>query len=160
MTRSTFGGDSGISSSSGRYPTVASRQLVVVVAALAAVAVSALVLLAVLGRGDSNTPTAATSSPAANADATPAKRATAPSASLKVTLPAQGKLGMGNEGATVKTLQRALLAVGFEPGARDGIFGRETQLAVIAFQKKHNLVEDGVVGAKTAAALNAALADR
>ncbi len=161
MTRSSTGGDGQLSSSSSRYPAVASRQLVVVVASLAAVGVSALILLVVLGRDGSNAPTSAKSSSAAapNADTTPARTVKAPSVSVKVKLPTQGRLGMGNEGANVTQLQRALVVVGLDPGARDGIFGRKTQRAVIAFQKQHNLVADGVVGAKTAAALNAALAE-
>ena len=35
----------------------------------------------------------------------------------------------------------------------DGIFGVKTEAAVIAFQKSHNLTPDGIVGAKTWAAL-------
>lgn len=138
----------------------ASRQLVVVVAAFAAVAVSALVLLAVFGGDGSNTGTSGSSSSAAVVPSTDTQTVAAPAPSLKVELPPQGRLGMGNEGANVTVLQRALVALGLDPGARDGVFGRNTQVAVIAFQKEHDLVQDGVVGAKTAAALNAALAER
>lgn len=50
---------------------------------------------------------------------------------------------LGSNNADVKRLQRAL---GIED---DGIFGRETDNAVRAFQKRKGLVVDGKVGAKT-----------
>lgn len=56
-------------------------------------------------------------------------------------------LKKGSKGDEVKTLQ-GLLGV-----AVDGDFGAKTEVAVIAFQKAKNLTPDGVVGAKTWAAL-------
>lgn len=53
----------------------------------------------------------------------------------------------GCKGDEVKTLQ-TLLGV-----AVDGDFGPKTEAAVIAFQKSHGLVADGIVGDKTWAAL-------
>ena len=53
----------------------------------------------------------------------------------------------GCEGLDVKMLQRLL---GVED---DGIFGVKTEAAVKEFQKKHNLVVDGIVGEKTWKAL-------
>jgi peptidoglycan hydrolase-like protein with peptidoglycan-binding domain len=50
-------------------------------------------------------------------------------------------------------LQRLLIAQGLKPGAVDGIFGENTHVAVIAFQKSFNLTPDGIVGAKTRSAL-------
>lgn len=56
---------------------------------------------------------------------------------------------LGSRGESVKELQRKLaLAV-------DGIFGKVTDEAVRAFQTAHNLKCDGIVGAKTWAALGA-----
>lgn len=58
-------------------------------------------------------------------------------------------LKIGSRGESVKELQRKLaLAV-------DGIFGKVTDEAVRAFQTAHNLKCDGIVGAKTWAALGA-----
>jgi uncharacterized protein (TIGR02594 family) len=54
--------------------------------------------------------------------------------------------------------QRRLLALGFNPGPLDGIMGRRTIAAVKEFQASKGLTADGVVGAKTTAALNAATA--
>jgi len=43
-------------------------------------------------------------------------------------------------------------------GKRDGIYGPQTEQAVKAFQRAHGLVADGIVGTKTWAALEAAVA--
>lgn len=53
----------------------------------------------------------------------------------------------GSRGESVKTLQKALSLY------PDGIFGHVTEQAVIAYQKAHGLIADGIVGAKTWAAL-------
>jgi hypothetical protein len=59
----------------------------------------------------------------------------------------QRTLKMGDEGEDVKWLQGKL---GVTP---DGDFGPGTKNAVIAFQKKHDLGADGIVGARTRQAL-------
>lgn len=56
-------------------------------------------------------------------------------------------------GDDVLTVQTVLGLRGFSPGSCDGIFGAKTRVAVVAFQKAHGLVADGVVGPKTCAAL-------
>jgi N-acetylmuramoyl-L-alanine amidase len=64
-------------------------------------------------------------------------------------------LRLGDSGDTVKTLQAALRANGFNPGPANGIFGMKTQAAVRSFQRLYlgpNAV-DGVVGPRTWAAL-------
>jgi len=50
-------------------------------------------------------------------------------------------------------IQQALHAKGFDPGEHDGIRGRRTIAAIKAFQVRNNLVVDGIVGPRTAAAL-------
>lgn len=66
---------------------------------------------------------------------------------------ASGVLRHGAEGEDVKALQTRLQALGFAPGAIDGIFGDHTRAAVIAFQRSRGLDDDGVVGPITRAAL-------
>jgi hypothetical protein len=67
-------------------------------------------------------------------------------------------LRKGSNGSLVQTLQRELMALGYElPKYRDdGDFGNETLKAVKAFQTDARLVVDGIVGPKTWAALAAA----
>ena len=59
----------------------------------------------------------------------------------------------GDSGDDVKWLQDKLKAKGFYIGDIDGKFNIITLGAVLAFQKKNNLVIDGLVGAKTRNAL-------
>ncbi len=66
-------------------------------------------------------------------------------------------LSPGATGDQVKTLQRALTALGFSPGKADGDYGPSTQTAVEKFQAAHGLAADGVVGQQTLAALQQAL---
>jgi len=54
---------------------------------------------------------------------------------------------------TVLEIQQALIKHGFDPGPADGIRGRQTIRAIKAFQAKHNLGVDGLVGPKTSAVL-------
>lgn len=61
-------------------------------------------------------------------------------------------LQKGNKGETVKDLQALLIGYGANI-AIDGDFGDHTHAAVIGFQKAHDLLADGIVGAKTRAKL-------
>lgn len=56
-------------------------------------------------------------------------------------------------------LQRALLALGRNPGPIDGKFGALTRKALVAFQANAGLKVDGIAGPKTVAALRQALID-
>ncbi len=56
-------------------------------------------------------------------------------------------------GADVKQLQERLIAKGFDCGATDGIFGKITRAAVLAFQAANKLKIDGIVGSATWAKL-------
>ena len=60
-------------------------------------------------------------------------------------------------GPTVKALQRALKAAGFDPGRLDGEFGPMTAAAVRSYQAAHRLVADGEIGAQTARSLGVRL---
>lgn len=67
-------------------------------------------------------------------------------------------LRKGDKGDAVKSLQEQLIRLGYplpKYGA-DGDFGKETEAAVKAFQMDKGLKADGVVGAKTYAALDKA----
>lgn len=62
-------------------------------------------------------------------------------------------LKSGSRGADVTYLQQRLTTKGYGVGSIDGIFGNKTLEAVKAFQAENNLSVDGIVGAKTWAAL-------
>lgn len=64
-------------------------------------------------------------------------------------------LKKGASGSNVKTLQKLLIEKGYSCGTKgaDGKFGDSTLAAVKQFQKDNGLTVDGVVGAKTWAAL-------
>jgi hypothetical protein len=62
-------------------------------------------------------------------------------------------LRRGSRGASVTTMQRRLTAHGI-PTTADGVFGAKTETNVRTFQRARRLKVDGVVGAKTWAALN------
>ena len=54
---------------------------------------------------------------------------------------------------TIAEIQSRLKTLGYAPGPIDGIAGRLTRRAVLAFQKDNRLDADGIVGARTLAAL-------
>lgn len=59
---------------------------------------------------------------------------------------------------TTLEIQTALARLGYDPGPLDGLRGKRTTKAVLAFQGAEGLDADGIVGPKTAAALQRALA--
>jgi hypothetical protein len=144
------------------------RRRIVAIAAVAAVVVLAIAIPVVVlgGGGKKATPpptTRATTTQATTTQQTPTTPTTTPTTTpaattLTVTLPASGSLRKGDTGDAVKTLQTGLKALGYDVGTPDGDFGAATETAVSAFQQASGLPVDGVVGAATAAKLNAALA--
>ena len=68
-------------------------------------------------------------------------------------------LRKGASGDRVKIMQQALIKLKYLSGKADGKFGKQTQAAVIAFQKKQNLDPDGVAGKKTLTALEKAVSN-
>ena len=68
-------------------------------------------------------------------------------------LASSGVLKMGSRGENVRQLQVQLNNWGFPVKKVDGVFGKETRVAVIRFQNYHGLKPDGIVGPKTAKVL-------
>jgi peptidoglycan hydrolase-like protein with peptidoglycan-binding domain len=75
---------------------------------------------------------------------------------LEAGAPTRPVLGYGASGAAVVDLQTRLGRLGLFTGIADGFFGPVTFSAVKAFQRSRGLLDDGIVGAKSWAALDAA----
>jgi peptidoglycan hydrolase-like protein with peptidoglycan-binding domain len=58
-------------------------------------------------------------------------------------------LKRGSNDPAVQDLQQALKALGYDPGAIDGVFGAGTESAVKAFQQAREITADGIVGRVT-----------
>ncbi|NPV26419.1 MAG: L,D-transpeptidase family protein [Firmicutes bacterium] len=58
-------------------------------------------------------------------------------------------LRVGDRGSDVLEVQRRLQILGYYDGDLDGVYGPQTQQAVIDFQRDHNLEPDGIVGPRT-----------
>jgi len=59
----------------------------------------------------------------------------------------------GSRGDEVRQIQTKLKAWGYYNGPIDGIYGSQTTKAVKYFQQKNKLVQDGIAGSKTLAAM-------
>ena len=88
--------------------------------------------------------------PAAQAVTAPASAATTAAVAA-----AQPTLRSGSRGAQVTRLQKRLVALRYDVGAVDGVFGNDTLHAVYAFQKVQRIGVDGAVGPATWAKLAA-----
>ena len=66
-------------------------------------------------------------------------------------------LRQGSKGERVKSMQQALILLGYLSGNADGVFGSKTRNAVKSFQKKAKLSADGIAGRKTLSALESAV---
>ena len=58
-------------------------------------------------------------------------------------------LKINSKGTEVKQLQNILIKNKYLSSKVDGVFGKQTKLAIMKFQKDHNLTPDGIVGPKT-----------
>lgn len=63
-------------------------------------------------------------------------------------------LKLGSRGEYVLAWQKFLNLNGYHCGKEDGVFGKNTQSAVIQWQSVHGLVADGIIGSKTWASIN------
>jgi len=158
-------------------PGLGQRQLVVVAAVVAIIVVIVVAILLVRSIGGSSgptttpvatTPVATTPVATTPVDTTPATTTPATTTTPTTTgatttpivdsVPTGQTLKAGLTGSSVLALQQALVQLGYDPGTPDGNFGAGTTQAVVAFQKDNNLPQDGLAGAKTLEAINAALA--
>jgi peptidoglycan hydrolase-like protein with peptidoglycan-binding domain len=65
----------------------------------------------------------------------------------------RGTIVGATSGDDVREVQEALQDAGFDPGRIDGVYGPDTEAAVLAFQRVHGLRRDGIVGPDTREAL-------
>ena len=145
------------------------RRAIALIAGVALVAALVLIpLIAFGGGGGSSPPTTTTTTQTTPAQTTTPTTPTTSAGTTtpttgtatKLTLPPSGSLKSGATGAEVKTLQQTLNSVGSASLKVDGNFGPATEQAVVAFQQANGLTADGIVGPKTAQALDAALAQK
>lgn len=62
-------------------------------------------------------------------------------------------LKYGARGEAVREIQKQLTNLGYNTGGVDGIFGKQTEQAVLNFQIQHGLLADGIVGPQTSKVL-------
>ena len=66
-------------------------------------------------------------------------------------------LEVGSKGSNVVKVQQKLIQFGYLSGTADGLYGEKTRNAVLWFQRRNGLTQDGKVGPATAAALGVTL---
>lgn len=100
----------------------------------------------------SEPPSSVDSSQSSGGDRSPSSAESSPrvDASVNVGLPI---LRQGMQGSAVAALQERLRVLGIFSGVVDGVFGPQTEAAVMAAQRRFRLSPDGVVGAETWTAL-------
>lgn len=90
------------------------------------------------------------SRPASQVESSPQLRFSASSGTDDASKPQlSGPVRFGSRGETVRWVQLQLRSHGFETGSVDGIFGAQTQAAVVQFQTQNDLSPDGIVGPDT-----------
>jgi hypothetical protein len=86
---------------------------------------------------------------------TPSPKAATPTPVSASTATPVTVLGRGVKNDEVEALQEKLIELGYlKEGQADGVFGRDTEKAVEAFQQKNGLEADGVAGEKTLTLIN------
>src|SRR5437764_5906029 len=150
--------DEGAGSPGQRELVIAGRTLTMTQVAIIGLSVLAIffAILAAAGVFNGGKPAAAPVAPTVKHVTVTVQPTTAANTNPSAPAPAQ-TLKPGDTGSQVKTLQRALAALGYSPGTPDGDYGPSTQNAVERFQVAKGLAEDGIVGAVTLAALQKAL---
>lgn len=93
-------------------------------------------------KGSSNT------SSGSKATATPRVTAT-PKATATPNLNNARVIELGNSGSDVRQVQNRLISLGYLAGTADGSYGETTRSAVVAFQKKAKIWDDGKAGPQT-----------
>ena len=73
----------------------------------------------------------------------------APTSSSPIPTPPGVTVRQGDEGAAAKAVQKRLKELGYLTGSADGKFGNASVTALIAFQRRHGLTQDGVAGKTT-----------
>ncbi len=83
---------------------------------------------------------------------------TEPTKPTEPTVKAYPTIGVGDTGESVRDAQKLLQAHGYDigRGGADGIFGQDTRLATLKFQKDKRLAADGIIGKDTWAKLHEA----
>ena len=84
-----------------------------------------------------------------SASAVPGSQFTPTSTPAPTPAPALSTLRQGDNNNQVKAMQQRLIQLGYLTGTADGNFGSATANAVMAFQKRNNLTNDGVAGFTT-----------
>ncbi|WP_308163775.1 peptidoglycan-binding domain-containing protein [Micromonospora sp. WMMB482] len=100
------------------------------------------------------TPAAPTTGEASTPAPTTAAPSATPSPPSTADADVRDALRRGDTGDRVQALQKGLDRLGYWVGETDGTFGLLTEQAVYALQKAAGLRPDGIVGAKTRAALD------
>lgn len=95
-----------------------------------------------------------TESPVITAEPT-AEPTPAPAEEPEEAVPANRVMTLWARGNDVKSLQEQLIALHYQIGKADGVYGPRTVWAIERIQKKSSLEVDGAVGAETRAALEA-----
>lgn len=119
---------------------------------------------ALLFSASSSSSASQTASASESAASSSASAAETPAAQNSSGSSSSGSLFSGNyttlrikdQGDRVKILQQALIRLNYLSGKADGVFGKKTQDAVVAFQQANNLSADGLAGKKTLKALETA----